>query len=76
MHGERELRIGLRRQPVADSTKYYVARVTPKGSMYSAGGTYEDGFMKTRIRELGTYTVAVDTVPPEITPVGKTYLGP
>ena len=75
LHGECELRIGLRRQPVADSTKYYVARVTPKGSMYSAGGTYEDGFMKTRIRELGTYTVAVDTVPPEITPVGKNTWG-
>ena len=43
--------------------------------MYSAGGTYEDGFMKTRIRELGTYTVAVDTVPPEITPVGKNTWG-
>ena len=31
--------------------------------------------MKTRIRELGTYTVAVDTVPPEITPVGKNTWG-
>lgn len=66
-----ELRIGLRRKPVADTTKYYIARVTPNGGMYSAGGTYENGFMKTNIRELGTYTVALDTVPPEISPMGK-----
>ena len=51
-------RIGLRRKPVADTTKYYVARVTPKGTKYSVGGKYEDGFMKASIRELGTYTVA------------------
>lgn len=75
LHTGCELRIGLRRQPVADTTKYYVARVTPKGGRYSAGGTYEDGFMKTSIRELGTYTVAVDTVPPEIIPVGKNLWG-
>ena len=27
--------------------------------------------MKTTIRELGTYTVAVDTVPPRVTPLNK-----
>lgn len=71
LHGACELSIGLRRRPVADSTKYYVARVNSQGGKYSVGGVYKDGFMKTRIRELGTYTVAVDTVPPEIIPVGK-----
>lgn len=75
LHAGCELRIGLRRKPVEDMTKYYVARVTPKGGMYSVGGKYEDGFMKTSIRELGTYTVAVDTVPPEIIPVGKNQWG-
>lgn len=75
LNGGCELRIGLRRKPVADTTKYYVARVTSNGGMYSAGGAYEDGFMKTRIRELGTYTVAVDTVPPMITPVGQAAWG-
>ncbi|MGP1539001.1 M23 family metallopeptidase [Bacteroides pyogenes] len=71
LHTSAELRIGLRRKPVADTTKYYVARITPKGKTHSVGGIYEDGFMKTSVRELGTYTVAMDTVPPEITPVGK-----
>lgn len=74
LHGSCELRIGLRRMPLADTTKYYVARVTPKG-LYGAGGTYEDGFMKTTVRELATYTVAIDTVPPVITPVNPKNWG-
>lgn len=75
LHGSCELRIGLRRMPLADTTKYYVARVTDKGGKYSAGGKYEKGFMKTGIRELGTYTVALDTIPPEVTPVGQQNWG-
>ncbi len=74
LHGSCELRIGLRRMPLADTTKYYVARVTPKG-LYGAGGTYENGFMKTTVRELATYTVAIDTVPPVITPVNSKNWG-
>lgn len=74
LHSGCELRIGLRRMPVADTTKYYVARVTPKG-LYGAGGKYEGGFMKTTVRELATYTVAVDTVPPVITPVNPKNWG-
>lgn len=74
LHSGCELRIGLRRKPVEDMTKYYVARVTGRGK-YSVGGWYEDGFMKTSIRELGTYTVAIDTVPPVIVPLNKNTWG-
>ncbi len=69
LHDYCNLSIGIRNMPVADSTKYYVARVYGKGRMSSVGGRYENGFMHTRIRELGTYTVAVDTIPPEVTAV-------
>ena len=75
LHAGCELRIGMRRKPVADTSKYYIARVSPGGGKSSAGGTYEDGFMKTNIRELGTYTIALDTVPPQIIPVGKNTWG-
>ncbi|MEG1562382.1 MAG: M23 family metallopeptidase [Bacteroides sp.] len=71
LHAGCELRIGLRRKPVADMTKYYVARVIGKESKHSAGGVYEEGFMKTIIREMGTYTVCVDTLSPVVTPIGK-----
>ena len=46
-----------------------------RGKKYSIGGKYEDGFMKTTIRELGTYTVAIDTVPPQITPLNPKQWG-
>ena len=75
MHNACDLRIGLRRRPVEDVTKYYVAGVTARGGKYRIGGKYEDGVMKVRIRDLGTYTVAVDTVPPVITPVNQAQWG-
>lgn len=75
MHDACDLRIGLRRRPVEDMTKYYVAGVTVRGGKYRIGGKYEDGVMKVRIRDLGTYTVAVDTVPPVITPVNQAQWG-
>ena len=71
LHKACELRIALRRKPLQDSTKYYVARVV-SGKQYSVGGTYEQGEMKANIMELGTYTVAIDTVPPKVLSVGKT----
>ena len=73
MHNACDLRIGLRRRPVEDVTKYYVAGVTARGGKYRIGGKYEDGVMKVRIRDLGTYTVAVDT--PVITPVNQAQWG-
>lgn len=75
MHGACDLRIGLRRRPVEDMAKYYVASVTARGGKYRIGGKYEDGVMKVRIRDLGTYTVAVDTVPPVITPMNQAQWG-
>lgn len=75
MHGACDLRIGLRRRPVEDMAKYYVAGVTERGRKYRIGGKYEDGVMKVRIRDLGTYTVAVDTVPPVITPMNQAQWG-
>ena len=72
MHDACDLRIGF---PVEDMTKYYVAGVTARGGKYRIGGKYEDGVMKVRIRDLGTYTVAVDTVPPVITPVNQAQWG-
>ena len=63
LHSYCDMSIALRRMPVEDSTKYYV------------GGSYEDGRMKVRIRELGTYTVDVDTLPPTLTPVNPKSWG-
>lgn len=69
LHRYCDIQIGVRRKVIADTTKYYMARVNNKGRLYSVGGKYEDGYVKSRIRELGTYTVAIDTVPPTVTAV-------
>ena len=75
LHAGCELRIGLRRKPVADTGKYYIERVTPNGGRYSVGGKYEDGYMSASVRELGAYTVGLDTIPPTITPINKNQWG-
>lgn len=71
LHNRADIQIGLLHKPVKDMSKYYIARVTDKGKLASVGGKYENGFMKGRIREIATYTVAIDTVAPKVTPVSK-----
>lgn len=69
LHSFCDIQIGVRQHIIEDTTKYYMARVSSKGKLSSVGGKYEDGFVKARIRELGTYTLAVDTVAPLVTAV-------
>lgn len=64
------LKIGVHRFPVTDMSKYYVAQLKT-GRKASVGGYFENGWMHARIRELGTYTVAVDTIPPRVVPLDK-----
>ena len=70
LHAGCQLAIGVRRYPITDMTKYYVVR-KHRGKEVSAGGYFEEGFMYAKIRELGTYSVALDTVPPKIVPLNK-----
>lgn len=67
MNGTCKLMIGVRHLAVADTMKYYIARKM-KGRTESVGGTYVDGWVSTNIGELGTYTVAIDTIAPKIIP--------
>ena len=39
--------------------------------MASVGGYFEEGFMHADIRELGTYSVAIDTVAPRVVPLNR-----
>lgn len=75
LHRPCGMSIGLRRCPVADTAKYYVAGINRRGKKYYVGGRYDGGQMTVRIRELGTYTVAIDTVPPVVTPVNPKAWG-
>jgi hypothetical protein len=59
-------------------SKALIAQIDDKNELKTAGGSWNKGFVKTRIREFGDYIVVVDTVPPLITPVnihpGKSLL--
>ncbi len=42
-----------------------------KGEVVSAGGEYKDGHVHAKLRKFGAYAVAVDTIAPQITPLGN-----
>lgn len=70
LHGGCPLMIGIRRYPLSDMSKYYVVRKFD-GKKASVGGSFKDGFMHAKIRELGTYSVDLDTIAPRITPLNQ-----
>lgn len=70
LHGFCPLEIGVRRLPVADTTKYYIEQRVGKWKA-SVGGTYANGWVKATVRTLGTFSVQTDTVAPRITPLGR-----
>jgi murein DD-endopeptidase MepM/ murein hydrolase activator NlpD len=50
--------------------KALIVKVKDDGKSYSpAGGKYERGYIVTKIKEFGNYSIAVDTIPPKIKPV-------
>ena len=49
--------------------KYFVAHLDEDGEKSNYGGNYRDGWLSTRTRELGAFTIGIDTVPPVIKPV-------
>lgn len=54
-----------------EASKLYIRRVTDKG--YSAvGGKYNTGKITANINIIGSYEVAIDTVPPQLTFVNET----
>jgi murein DD-endopeptidase MepM/ murein hydrolase activator NlpD len=49
--------------------KAVVVTVNRDGKWQYSGGEWADGFVKTRILQFGEYSITVDTIPPQITPV-------
>ncbi|MBE9518966.1 MAG: M23 family metallopeptidase [Bacteroidetes bacterium] len=44
---------------------------TDKGEVVSAGGEYQDGHVVAKLRNFGEFAVGLDTIAPEITPLGN-----
>jgi murein DD-endopeptidase MepM/ murein hydrolase activator NlpD len=70
LHFACELRIKAENLPESLQSKVMLAQVDPvSGKIYSATGKFVDGWVVGNIRTLGNYSLAVDTVPPRITPL-------
>ena len=64
LHGG-SISIWVGKVPPEQAAKLYIRRVTDKG--YTAvGGSYDAGRVTARINVIGSYEVAVDTVPPQL----------
>lgn len=57
-----------------DTSKLYIRRVTDKGGV-NAGGRYSNGWVTADISTLGCYEIAIDTIPPKVTPVNEKRWG-
>lgn len=71
LHSYCELTLAIPNDTYPDKSKYGVIAVSGKRNAW-LGGKYDAGKIKTRIRELGDFSVTIDTVPPVITPVNPT----
>lgn len=68
LHQNAQLSLRLLKDPLEDKSKYGVVRIN-RGRRSWIGGTYRNGWLDATIRDFGVYTLAMDTVPPTITPV-------
>lgn len=68
LHKSADLSIRLQHDTLSNKQQYGIVRLH-KGRKYWVGGKYRDGWMQGSIRELATYSLAADTVPPVITPI-------
>jgi hypothetical protein len=48
------------------SSKCFIAKLNDKKQISYLGGNYEKGFVSTKTKGFGTFTVSVDTISPEI----------
>lgn len=55
--------------PTALKSKAYIAYITRKGKIENCGGTWKNGRLTAKVRQLGDYSIKVDDTPPTITPI-------
>ncbi|HEX2618192.1 MAG TPA: M23 family metallopeptidase [Flavobacteriales bacterium] len=55
--------------PAALASKLLIVKLDEKGRPTAIGGTYADGWVTTKVKAFGKYTVMLDTVAPVLTPL-------
>jgi len=67
VHQYFDLKIKPSSLPTALQDKALIVNIDPNnGRKYAQGGSYQNGWVKARVRTLGTFAVSVDTIPPVI----------
>ena len=55
--------------PESLKSRAFIARITEEGRVINCGGTVQGAYVYGRVRSLGSFSVSVDTVAPEIIPI-------
>ncbi len=71
LHTYCPLKIKIKNNIFPDKTKYGIINVIGTKKSW-IGGKYENGYLNTEIRELGNYSVSIDTIAPVIKPENPT----
>ena len=70
VHKNYDLKIKTVNLPENLKSKALIAGIDKKtGKKFSIGGVEENGWISAKVRQLGTFVIAVDTIPPKILPV-------
>ena len=72
LHNYCDLAIRPDSLPMMMLNKAVIIKLDDEKGFVSAGGEFSDGYIKTKIREFGNYSVAIDTLAPLIIPVNIT----
>lgn len=65
-----DLKIKAENVPIELWNKALIATVSEKsGHKWTVGGKYVNGWVEARVRQLGTFAITVDTIPPTIRPL-------
>ena len=67
---QKNIEITLRpAEKYSDSDKLYIVSIDKNGKFIAQGGKKKDGLVCTKIRSLGTYALAIDSIKPRIKPL-------
>lgn len=67
-----QLKIRAANMPLALQDKACLIQLIKGEKMVYAGGSYENGWVAGQVKNLGTYSIAVDTLAPQLKLLGKT----
>lgn len=70
LHGYCPLAIGVKNHAKVSPEKYYIRERRGKRTYY-AGGKYADGWVRTKVRNFGRYSVGIDTIAPVVEPIDR-----